>query len=247
MGHVSGRRMRYPALPHAPRSYTVCDILQSKFHDIVLPGLGLSGADKDNERFKLECLIRDVLVTRNWVAHGKLSVAEVKRGMQSLARLLRMLRCDAHALESVCGTIHACINHVDQSSSASYPCSLSLGSLSRLLLLRHCQRFCDAVGEAADMQKAVDRMARGTSTELDSQKLFVIKGRHDLYHGVSSGGCMSVLVALCALSALLRNLGPEHAAAADSCTADVLQLLQRMQLCEEGALVAAVAESHRST
>jgi hypothetical protein len=58
---------------------------------------------------------------------------------------------------------------------------------------------------------------------------------------------MSVLVALCALSALLRNLGPEHAAAADSCTADVLQLLQRMQLCEEGALVAAVAESHRST
>ena len=58
------------------------------------------------------------------------------------------------------------------------------------------------------MQKAIDKMTKGTSTELDCQKLFVIKGRHDLYHGVSSGSCMSVLVALCALSYLLRNLRP---------------------------------------
>jgi len=54
-------------------------------------------------------------------------------------------------------------------------------------------------------------------------------------------------VALCSLSSLLRNLPPEHAATADACNADILQLLERMQLCDEGAILAAVAESHRST
>ena len=225
----------------------MCDILQSKFHDIVLPALSLDSADNDNQRFKLECLIRDVLVTRNLVAHGKLSVAEVKRGMQSLARLLHMLPCEASALQSACVTIDTCVHHVEHSCSASYSCHLSLGSLARLLLLRYCQCFCDAVGEPSDMQKAIDKMTKGTSTELDCQKLFVIKGRHDLYHGVSSGSCMSVLVALCALSSLLRNLRPEHAATADACNADILRLLEQMQLCDEGAILAAVAESHRST
>ena len=239
--------MRCPSVAHARCSYTVCDILQSKFHDIVLPALSLHGADKDNERFKLECLLRDVLVTRNLVAHGKLSVAEVKRGMQSLARLLHMLPCDVRALQSVCAAIDTCVHHVEQSCSASYSCKLSFGSLARLLLLRYCQCFCDAVGEPSDMQKAIDKMTKGTSTELDCQKLFVIKGRHDLYHGVSSGSCMSVLVALCALSSLLRNLRPEHAATADACNADILRLLEQMQLCDEGAILAAVAESHRST
>ena len=239
--------MCWPRVAHARCSYTVCDILQSKFHDIVLPALSLDGADKDNQRFKLECLIRDVLVTRNLVAHGKLSVAEVKRGMQSLARLLHMLPCEASALQSACVSIDTCVHHVEHSCSASYSCHLSLGSLARLLLLRYCQCFCDAVGEPSDMQKAIDKMEKGKSNELDCQKLFVIKGRHDLYHGVSSGSCMSVLVALCALSSLLRNLRPEHAATADACNADILQLLEQMQLCDEGAILAAVAESHRST
>lgn len=226
----------------------MCDILQSKFHDIVLPALSLDSADNDNQRFKLECLIRDVLVTRNLVAHGgKLSVAELKRGMQSLARLLHMLPCEARALLSACATIDACVNHVERSSSASYSCHLSLGSLARLLLLRYCQRFCDAMGEPSDIQKAIDKMEKGKSNELDCQKLFVIKARHDMYHGVSSGSCMSVLVALSSLSSLLRSLRPEDAATADACSADVLQLLHRMQLCDQGAVLSAVSESHRST
>jgi hypothetical protein len=240
-----------PALCHAPRSYSMCDILQSKFHDLVLPWLGLGGADKDNQRFKLECLIRDVLVTRNWVAHGKVTAAEAKRGMLSLADLLRMLKCDACALESCCRTIDACISDVQLCCSADHSSklpllTLSLGSLSRLMLLRHSQRFCDALGEKSDIKKAIDKMARGTNRELDFQKDFVIEARHDLYHGTSSGHSLSVLVALCALSSLFRHLGAHHAAAGDSCCADALQLLERMQLCDEGTLLAAVSESHRS-
>jgi len=112
VGHV--RRLQIALSVPAPaasrtRSYTVCDILQSKFHDIVLPGLGLSGADKDNERFKLECLIRDVLVTRNWVAHTTLSIEEMMRGLQSLLHLLHMLPCDAAQLKCVCDVVDACI------------------------------------------------------------------------------------------------------------------------------------------
>jgi len=82
------------ALFDPPLSYTVFAILKNKFTDIVLPGLTLSGADADDTRFKLECLIRDVLVTRNWVSHETLSVQEVKRGMQSLVDALPVLNCD---------------------------------------------------------------------------------------------------------------------------------------------------------
>lgn len=257
MGHVSGRRMRYPALPHAPRSYTVCDILQSKFHDIVLPGLGLSGADKDNERFKLECLIRDVLVTRNWVAHTTLSIEEMMRGLQSLVHLLHMLPCDAAQLKCVCDVVDACILDFVRCRSSERVFQLSLNSLARLVFKRHCQRFCDAVGEASEIEKAVkalvDQMAKkkvAVTPSIAMCKNIAVATRHEIYHGKCSGASLSVMVAMCALSSLFRTLAQVHAfpkvveAAADACDADALQLLVRMQLCDQARLLKAVEDSH---
>jgi hypothetical protein len=251
--------MRYPALPHAPRSYTVCDILQSKFHDIVLPGLGLSGADKDNERFKLECLIRDVLVTRNWVAHTTLSIEEMMRGLQSLVHLLHMLPCDAAQLKCVCDVVDACILEFVRCRSSERVFQLSLSSLARLVFKRHCQRFCDAVGEASEIEKAVkalvDQMAKkkvAVTPSIAMCKNIAVATRHEIYHGKCSGASLSVMVAMCALSSLFRTLAQVHAfpkvveAAADACDADALQLLVRMQLCDEARLLKAVEDSHAS-
>jgi hypothetical protein len=89
------------ALSDAPSSYTVFAILQKEFTEVVLPGLALGSADQDTNRFRLECLITDVLVTRNWVAHDTLSVQEVKRGMQSLLDILPLLHYDPSQLPPV--------------------------------------------------------------------------------------------------------------------------------------------------
>jgi hypothetical protein len=64
-----------------------------------------------------------------------------------------------------------------------------------------------------------------------------------------------VIVALSSLSFLLRSLIPAHAsphvivAAADACDGDAMQLLARMQLCDEdelNELLQAVSLSHQA-
>ncbi len=246
-------------LPHARRSYTVCDILQSKFHDIVLPGLGLSGADKDNERFKLECLIRDVLVTRNWVAHFTLSIEEMMRGLQSLLHLLHMLPCDAAQLKSVCRTVDAFIIDLVRCRSSERVFELSLNSLAPLVYKRHCQRFCDAMGEASSISEALrdlnDQMTKKKVAFTPSFSIcrnIAVASSVKVHHGKCSGASLSFMVAMCAVSFLFRTLAQLRAfpkdleAAADACDADILQLLVRMQLCDEARLLKAVEDSHAS-
>ena len=109
--------------------------------------------------------------------------------------------------------------------------------------MRYCQRLCDAVNEPSDVEKHFDKMPKEQNSEFGTQKTLVIKGRRDIYHCSTSGGCISVLAALCAASSQLRSLGVAYAAAAGSCDADVLQLLERMQLCDESAFVAAAAQA----
>lgn len=194
----------------------------------------------------LESAIRDVLVARDWDSNSKLSVQEMKRVMRSLIHALRMLHCDAAALEVLCHTIESCVQNIEQAHSASHSAKLSVGSYSRLLLMRYCQRLCDAVNEPSDVEKAFDKMPNEQNSEFDAQKHLVIKSRRDIYHCSTSSGCISVLVALCAVSSQLRSMGAAYAAAADSCDADVLQLLERMQLCDDSAFLAAAAQAHQT-
>lgn len=239
------------ALFDPPLSYTVFAILKNKFTDIVLPGLTLSGADADDTRFKLECLIRDVLVTRNWVSHETLSVQEVKRGMQSLVDALPVLNCDPSLLPPVRCAIQGYMTEIDDACAPGASPVLCIGSLTRLLFMRNCHSLCAAVGERHDLGKAIERMAKG-NTLIELQKVFVVKIRHDLHHGKSNGKSLSVMVALCSLSSLLRSLSSTHAspsgitAAADACDTDVLQLLARTQLCEEQPLLQAVVDGHQA-
>ena len=94
-------------------------------------------------------------------------------------------------------------------------------------------------------------MAKG-DTLMELQKGIVSKIRYDLHHGKSDGKSLSVLVALCSLSFLLRKLSSGHAfphaivAAADACDDDVMQLLARMQLCDEDELLQAVSLGHQA-
>jgi len=240
-----------PALFDPPRSYTLFGILQSEFTKVVLHGLTLSGAEMDEIRFKLECLIADVLVTRNWVAHETLSVEEVKRGMQSLVDTLTMLKCDPSLLPPVRSTIEGYLREIDDACAPGALPLLSIGSLARLYFMRNSQRLCAAVGERHDVGKAIERMAKG-DTLIELQKVFVVKSRHDLQHGKSNGKSLSVMVALCSVLSLLRNLSSTHAfpnditAAADACDADAMQLLARMQLCKEQQLLQAVSLGHQA-
>ena len=239
------------AVTDAPLSYTIFAILQNEFTDVVLPGLALGGADQDAIRFKLECLIADVLVTRNWVAHETLSVEEVKRGMQSLVDTLPVLQCDPSLLPHVRSGIEELMREVDDACAPGASSQLCIGSVARLFFMRNCQRLCDAVGELHEVDKAIGRMAKGDA-QMELQKGIVIKIRHDLHHGKSDGKSLSVLAALCSLSFLLRKLSASHVfprvivAAADACDDDAMQLLVRMQLCDEGELLQAVSLGHQA-
>ena len=239
------------AVIDAPLSYTIFAILKKEFTDVVLPGLALGGADQDAIRFKLECLIADVLVTRNWVAHETLSVDEVKRGMQSLVDTLSVLQCDASLLPPVRSAIEECTKEVDDACAPGASSQLCIGSVARLFFMRNCQRLCDAVGELHEVDKAIGRMAMGDS-QMELQKGIVRKIRHDLHYGKSDGKSLSVIVAMSSLSFLLRSLSSAHAsphvivAAADACDDDAMQLLARMQLCDEGELLHAVSLGHQA-
>ncbi len=197
----------------------------------MLPGLRLNGIGNVNEQFMLECLIRDVLATRGWQTSNKLSVQEIKRGMLSLVHFLRMLQYDAAVLEVLSRKINSCMAKIEQVYSASST-KLSIGCVAQMLLMRHCQRLCDAVNEP-DIEKAFDKMLQAQISDIDCEKHLVIKCRRDIYYGLFDSQCVTVLEALCAVSFLLRNLGPSHAVAADLCDAEVLQLLRHKQLFDK--------------
>ena len=111
----------------------------------MLPGLALGGVDQDAIRFKLEGLIADVLITRNWVAHETLSVKEVKRGMQSLVDTLPVLQCDPSLLPPVRNGIEEHMREVHDACAPGASFELCIGSVARLFFMRNCQRLCAAV------------------------------------------------------------------------------------------------------
>jgi hypothetical protein len=252
VGHVCGNVARALLfLSDAPCSYTVFAVLQKESTAVVLPGLALCGADQDTIRFRLECLIADVLVTRNWGAHDTLSVQEVKRGMQSLLDILPLLNCDTSLLPPVRSAMEEHLREVDDVSAPGASFRLCIGSVARLFFMRNSQRLCEAVGEAHEVDKAVGRMAKG-DTLMELQKGFVVKIRHDLHHGKSDEKSLGVTVALCSLSSLVRSLSAAHTAphvivaAADACDDDIMHLLARMQLSEEDELLQAVSLGHQA-
>ena len=223
-------------------SYTVFSILHSKFADIVLPGLALDGANKDDSRILLERLIIDVLVTRNWSVHGKLSVVEVRRGMQSLLDTLPMLKCDPSSMPPVCCAIEEYLREID---NVCAHVALSVTSITCLFFTRALQRLCKAIDVAELSLEAL--AANGpTSQEMKLVKECVWNGRCYLYHGKCNRKSMALLVCTCAVSRLLRSLGPAFAVDADACDADVMQLLARMQLWDEQQLLQAVSLGHQT-
>ena len=70
-------------------------------------------------------------------------------------------------------------------------------------------------------------------------------GRCYLYHGKCNRKSMALLVCICAVSRLLRSLGGACADDAAACDADILHLLERMQLCDRRLLLQAVYDHHR--
>lgn len=201
----------------------------------------MDSADLENSQSLLRNLILDVLVTRNWVAHDKLSVVDVKRCMQSLALVLQMLNCEPASLKSVCGIIDNCIQKVDRAQTI--PAFLSIDSFVRLLFMRYCWKFCSS-NEQLDFERAIEAMPHGSQYH-HLKRIIVLKFWRAINHSKSSSNCMSGIVALCALSSVLHHLGSAHAVAADSCDADVLQLLVRIQLFDQAVLLKAVSDCHQ--
>lgn len=204
----------------------------------------MDSADQENSQSLLRNLILDVLVTRNWVAHDKVSVVEVKRCMQSLALVLQMLNCEPASLESVCGIIEKCIQEVDRAHLATIPSQLSIDSFVRLLFMRYCWKFC-SLNEQLDFGSAIEKMPYGSSDH-QLKRSIVLKFWHAINHSISSCNCMSGIVALSALSSVLHHLGSAHAVAAVSCDADVFQLLVHMQLFDQAVLLKAVSDCHQT-
>ncbi len=171
--------------------------------------------------------------------------------MQSLVDTLPLLQCDPSLLPPVRSAIEEYTKEVDDACAPGASSQLCIGSVARLFFMRNCQSLCAALGELHEVDKAIGRMAKG-DTLMELQKGIVVKIRHDLHHGKSDGKSLSVIVALSSLSCLLRSLSLAHAfphvivAAADACDDDDMQLLVRMQLCDEGELLQAVSLGHQA-
>jgi hypothetical protein len=225
---------------HALCSDIVFSILHFKFADIVKPGLDLDFDDK----LMLKRLIVDVLVTCNRSVHGKLSVVEVRRGMQSLLHTLTVLKCDPSLLppNPVLVAIEEYLREIDDVCA---PVALSVTSITCLFFTRALQRLCKAIN-VADLTREALVANFPRSQEMILIKEFVWSGRCYLYHGKCNRKSMALLVCICAVSRLLRSLDPAFAVDADSCDADVMQLLARMQLCEEQQLLQAISLGHQT-
>ena len=228
------------------RSFVLFEALDKGFVQVVAVQLGLSASTADDAHFQLKNFITDVLVTRNWLSHGRrLSVTQVVRAMTSLLGTIRRLGCDPTHEQLAIGVITSCIADVHAHRIPSSPVTLTVNSIACLFFTRALQRLYKAINVADISPEAL--AARGPSSqEMKLVKECVWDGRCYLYHGKCNRKSMALLVCMCAVSRLLRSLSPAFAADADACDADAMQLLARMQLCEEQQLLQAVSLGHHT-
>ena len=230
-----------------PCRFVIFEALDAHFVEVVLPQLGLCGPEANDAHFRLKHFITDVLVTRNWFSHGRsLSLTQVVRAMTSLLAAIVDLRCDDVSQQHATAVITACIADVRACTVPGAPLTMTVNSISCLFFIRALQRLCKALN-VSDITKEALAANGPTSQDMKLVKECVWDGRCYLYHGKCNRKAMALLVCTCAASRLLRSLGPAFAHHAEDCDADIMQLLARMNLCEEQSLIAAVSEGHKAT
>ena len=224
----------------------MCEVLQKGFVKVVAVQLGLSGPDADDAHFQLKNFITDVLVTRNWFSHGhSLSVTQVVRAMSSLLGIISKLGCDPASAQVASGAITACIAHVHSRDQPGPPVTLIVNSIVCLFYTRALRRLCKAMKVEDISKEALQSTWPNRNQEIQLVMDCVWDGRCYLYHGKCNQKSMALLVCICAVSRLLRSLGGTYVDDAFACDADVLHLLERMQLCDGQQLLQAVYDHHR--
>ena len=255
-----------------PCRYACFANLDSKFSSVVLPGLQLDVTDAatDAKHSKLRILINDVLLTRNWWAHGKVTVHEINRAMSSLVKTLRMLESllpssRQEHLGIVCDSITCRINEckfAHSRRSAPLHRRLSLSSIVVVVFTRNWQRLCHAVG-LPDLDPNKLRTIFPGSQEANLHKILAWKGRNYICHGKCSSKSQALLVSLCSISWLLRSRQPQRSRQSQSpsltesqisvasqeaqteCDRDIQNLLAHMRLDNEQDVLRAVVDSHQ--
>ncbi len=207
--------------------------------------LDLSYPDANDAHCELKQHITSVLVTRNWFSHGRsLSVSQAVRAMMSLHGTIKMLGCDPASEQSVSGFIAACISDVLALHVPGSPTILTVDSIACLFFTRALQRLCKAIKVHDISKENLSAMWPNRSQEMQIVLDCVWNGRCYLYHGKCNRKSMALLVCICAVSHLLRDLGDENVDDANACDADIMHLLARMQLCDGSKLLRAVCDSH---
>jgi hypothetical protein len=226
------------------RSFVLFETLGKAFVNVVLPQLRLTGPAADDEHFQLKNFITDVLVTRHWFSHGhSMSVTQIMRANVSLLGTIAKLRCDPVAEQAATAIITACIADVHALRVPACPVALSVSSIACLFFTRALQRLCKAI-KTDDITMDALAAIGGTNQDMKVVKECVWDGRCYLYHGKCNRKSLALLVSMCAISRLLRSLGAAFAGDADSCDADIMQLLARMLLCQEREILQAISLGH---
>ena len=230
-----------------PCRFVIFEALDAHFVEVVLPQLGLCGPEANDAHFRLKHFITDVLVTRNWFSHGcSLSLTQVVRAMTSLLAAIVDLRCDDVSQQHATAVITACIADVRACTVPGAPLTMTVNSISCLFFIRALQRLCKAVRVDDISKETLNSKWPNRNLEIQLAMDCVWEGRCYLFHGKCSRKSMALLVCMCAVSRLLRSLDPAFAVDADACDADAMQLLARMQLCEEQQLLQAVSLGHQT-
>jgi hypothetical protein len=224
----------------------VCDVLQKGFVKVVAVQLGLSGPDADDAHFQLNNFITDVFVTRNRLSHGhRLSVTQVVRAMASLLGIISKLGCDAVSAQVACDAITTCIAHVHARDQPGSPVTLTVSSVACLFYTRALRRLCKAINVDDISKEVLYSRWPNRSQEITHVLHCVWNGKLYLHHGKCNKKSMALLVCICGVSRLLRSLGHSYFDDAAACDADILHLLERMQLCDGRQLLQAVSDHHR--
>jgi hypothetical protein len=224
----------------------VCEVLQKGFVKVVAVQLGLSGPDADDAHFQLKNFITDVLVTRNWFSHGRsLSVTQVVRTLASLLGIINKLGCDPASAQVASDAITACIAHLHARDQTGSPVMLTVNSIARLFYSRALQRLCKAIRINDISREALYSRWPNRNQEIQLVLDCVWNGKLYLYHGKCNQKSIALLVCICGVSRLLHSLGHLYVDDAAACDADVLHLLERMQLCDGQQLLQAVYDHHR--
>jgi len=227
------------------RSFVLFEALDKGFVQVVAVQLGLSASTADDAHFQLKNFITDVLVTRNWLSHGRrLSVTQVMRAMTSLLGTIRRLGCDPTHEQLAIGVITSCIADVHAHRIPSSPVTLTVNSIACLFFTRALQRLCKAINVDDILKDTLPLKWPNRKQEIQLAIDCVWDGRCYLYHGKCNRKSMALLVSTSAISRLLRSLGPAFGVDADACDADAMQLLARMKLCDEKVLLDAVSRAH---